>query len=239
MKRMLSTIIIILALLFVTGLNTSFAADATNVPQQHLSPDQNGYVGALNNRPSNAPSDKERENQSITPLSVGYWYQHEPSTIRVYMRSQNVVENHKFSTYLRDVLPNEWVASWDSDALKAGVISVRSYGWYCTNHPKYANWGADVDNTTASQVFKDGSHKASTDSAIDATNGEALIYGSTEIPGFYKAGSYGSARESSSYNFYNNAYQNGEHYYANQGKSYRWMLSYYYPSTSVITGNGY
>ncbi|MFX3617814.1 MAG: SpoIID/LytB domain-containing protein [Sporolactobacillus sp.] len=215
-----------------------FEADNNNVLQQNPQPNQNGYIGALNNRPSNAPSDKEQENKSITPLSAGYWYQNEPSTIRVYLRSKGVVENHKFDTYLRDVLPNEWVASWDSDSLKAGAVSVRSFGWYYRNYPKYDSIGADVDDTTACQIFKDGSHMSSTDSAISATQGEAIIYGSKEIPGYFKAGSYGTGRDSSSYNFYNNAYQNGEHYYANQGRSYRWMLSYYYPETSVITGNG-
>lgn len=242
MKKFVSALIIC-TLMLVIGLNNVFAAGSEKL--QNLQPGDPGYVGALNDRPSNAPSETTGSTTgTIKPLNAGYWYQYEPSTIKVLVREKNdpkatgPVKSYDFGYYLQNVLPNEWVASWPSEALKAGAVSVRSYAWYCTNHYKYPNVGAALDNTTNSQVFKPGTAVSKTNSAISATSGEALIYGSTEVPGYYKAGSYGSGRDSSSYNINNNAYQNGEHYWADQGKTYRWMLTYYYPGTSIITGNG-
>ncbi|WP_445613261.1 SpoIID/LytB domain-containing protein [Geobacillus sp. YF-1] len=230
--------------ILVIGLNNDvFAAGSERL--QNLQPSDPGYVGALNDRPSNGPSETtEPTTGTIKPLNADYWYQYEPSTIKVLMREKNdptatgPVKSYDFGYYLQNVLPNEWFASWPSEALKAGAVSVRSYAWYCTNHYKYPNIGAALDNTINSQVFKPGTAVSKTNSAISATSGEALIYGGTEIPGYYKAGSYGPDRDSSSYNINNNAYQNGEHYWADQGKTYRWMLTYYYPGTSIITGNG-
>lgn len=34
-------------------------------------------------------------------------------------------------------------------------------------------------------------------------------------------------------------YQNGTHYWADNGKDYLFMSTYYYPGTSLITGNGF
>lgn len=250
-KKMFKCLVVasIVSLSFPVGkLSTYAASNQTTVKQQNLKPGQDGYVGALNNRPSNTPTSKNSKlspsSISINPNNAGYWYQYEPSTIRVLMRTDNnpnnsgSVSSYNFGYYLKNVLPNEWVGSWPTQSLEAGAVSIRSYGWYCTNNPKYPSVGADLDNTVNSQVFKPGTEYSATNSAVSSTSGEALIRSATEIPGYYKAGSYSSGRDSSSYNFYNNAYQNGEHYYADNGKSYSWMLDYYYPGTSVITGSG-
>ncbi|WP_083517317.1 SpoIID/LytB domain-containing protein [Alicyclobacillus shizuokensis] len=215
--------------------------------QQGLQPGDQGYVGALNNRPSNEYIPTTKSDGEPNVSSGGSWYDYEPSTIKVLMRTNNnpsasgTVKSYNFGYYLNNVLPNEWEASWPSQALEAGAVSIRSYGWYCVNHPKYPDVGAALDNTINSQVFKPGSSTSKTNNAISDTAGLAIIYygnGGSEQPGFFKAGSYGPGRDSSSYSFYNNAYQNGEWYYANQGKSWSWMLSYYYPGTSLIQGSG-
>ncbi|WEG12847.1 SpoIID/LytB domain-containing protein [Pullulanibacillus sp. KACC 23026] len=243
MKLLISTLSLLL-LLTIGGLSSAFADDT---PQQNLQPGQDGYVGALNDRPSNSFTTNSTSNSSnaITPnIMPGHWYDYEPSSIKVLVRTGNnpsasgTVKTYNFGTYLDDVLPNEWVASWPSNSLKAGAVSVRSYAWYCTNYPKYPSVGADLDNTVNSQVFKSGSALTSTTNAIKATVDEALVNVYTEVPGYYKAGTYGSGRDSSSYNIKNNAYQNGEHYWADQGKTYTWMLSYYYPGTSIVYGSG-
>jgi len=244
----------VLATLAVTGFAPVFAAESTQVgtqpAQQNLQPGQQGYVGALNNRPSNAftpASSATTSKGAESPMYVGYWYQFEPSSITVLMRPNNdpsasgTVSTYNFGYYLDNVLPNEWVASWPTQALEAGAVSVRSFGWYCSNYPKYPNVGADVDNTVNSQVFKPGTSTSATNNAISATVDQAVNYdngGPVEQPGFFKAGTYGTARDSSSYSFYNNAYQNGEDYWANQGKTYQWMLSYYYPGTNIVVGSG-
>ncbi len=212
-----------------------------------LNPGDSGYVGALNDRPSNAftPNTKNSSNTTtVSPMVAGYWWQYEPSTIAVLVRPNNdpsssgTVTTYHFGYYLRNVLPNEWVGSWPANSLDAGAIAVRSYGWYCVNYPKYPTVGAAVDNTTNSQVFKPNTMLSSTDNAFVNTDGLAIGYNNAQQPGFYKAGTYGSSRDSSSYSFYNNMYQNGTDYWANNGESYSWMTSYYYPGTNLVSGSG-
>jgi hypothetical protein len=45
-----------------------------------------------------------------------------------------------FKTYVKDVLPNEWLANWDQAAYQAGGLAVKTFGWYHTIHwrPRYA-----------------------------------------------------------------------------------------------------
>jgi len=229
-------------------LSAGSVAFASTIPasNQNLQPGQAGYVGALNNRPSNAapPSTSTGLNASITPDTVGYWWQYEPSTIPVLVRPNNdpsangTVTTYNFGYYLDNVLPNEWEGAWPAQALEAGAVSVRSYGWYYDNYPKYPNVGAAVDNTTNCQVFKPGTAQTTTNTAISTTRGYALSYGIAEQAGFFKAGSYGTGRDSSSYSWYNNNYQNGDDYWANQGENYIWMLNYYYPGTTIEEGSG-
>lgn len=59
-----------------------------------------------------------------------------PTTIKVLVRTgtKAVITTVPFENYVEDVLPNEWIESWDLDALKAGAIAVKSYAWYWTNH---------------------------------------------------------------------------------------------------------
>ncbi|GAA4380931.1 hypothetical protein GCM10023088_44940 [Actinomadura verrucosospora] len=95
-----------------------------------------------------------------------------PSTILVYRVSLGRVDRVTFKSYVKDVLPNEWVPSWPAESLKAGAMAVKSYGWYWALHSTRTTSGGqcfDVYDTTSSQVYKPGSAKASTSAAVDAT----------------------------------------------------------------------
>jgi hypothetical protein len=35
-----------------------------------------------------------------------------------------------FKSYVRDVLPNEWLPGWESGAYQAGALAVKQYAWY-------------------------------------------------------------------------------------------------------------
>ncbi|MFF2875116.1 SpoIID/LytB domain-containing protein [Gottfriedia sp. NPDC057991] len=261
-KSFLFATVLILAFL---GLSSIYVfANETNYATEEqvteLLPSDPNYVGANANRPTIAPNDilsdsnyKEVESTgpSISPRvdALGKWYNNEPTKIKIYIRKNNdpkasgVTQTIDFSTYLRNVLPNEWISTWKPEALKMGAISVRSFGWYYVNHPKYSNLGAYVDNTTNCQVYKPNTSTPQTDAAFKATKGIAVhhVVNSTSIQdvGYYKAGTNGPGRDSSKYNEYNNVYQNGTQYWAKQGKDFKYMASYYYPGTSLVTGNGY
>ena len=57
-----------------------------------------------------------------------------PSSILVYRKSAGSVVRVDFKTYVKNVLPNEWVSSWPAESLKAGAVAVKSYGWYWALH---------------------------------------------------------------------------------------------------------
>lgn len=84
----------------------------------------------------------------------------------------NVVE---LEDYLRSVVPSEMPHSWPAEALKAQSVVARSYA--VANHGRFASDGFDLCATAACQVY-DGmaSEHPSSDEAVKATRGEALMY---------------------------------------------------------------
>lgn len=248
MLKKIFRIWLIVTLILAFSSQAVFAATA-----KKLLPGDKGYVGALNDRPSNNVGmvvPKPSKNTSTSPLASSTWYNYEPTTIDVLVRPNNdpsasgTVTNYDYGYYCQNVLPNEWEGNWPAQSLDVGAVCVRSYAWYCVNNPKYPNVGAALDNTINSQVFKPGTALTSTNSAFSNTKGEARIfwqdlYTGVQLPCYYKAGSYGTSRDSSSYNFNNNVYQLGTEYWADNNNSYTWMLDYYYPQTNQIWGQGF
>ena len=48
--------------------------------------------------------------------------------------SPGTVERVAFKTYVKNVLPNEWMTSWPAASLEAGAMAVKSFGWYWALH---------------------------------------------------------------------------------------------------------
>ncbi len=95
-----------------------------------------------------------------------------PTTILVYRVSLNRVDRVDFKTYVKNVLPNEWITSWPTESLRAGAMAVKHFGWYWALHSTRKTPSGqcfDVYDSTSSQVYKPGSAKASTSAAVDAT----------------------------------------------------------------------
>ena len=73
--------------------------------------------------------------------------------------------------YVQRGLDNEWIASWDSDSLKAGTIPFRSYGaWHVMNSP-YA--GYDICAGPCCQAFENTGFNSAI-AAANATRGLML-----------------------------------------------------------------
>ncbi|TYB45872.1 hypothetical protein FXF51_59850 [Nonomuraea sp. PA05] len=103
-----------------------------------------------------------------------------PTTILVYRTAVNRVERVDFKTYVKNVLPNEWVSSWPKESLKAGAMAVKNFGWYWALHSNRKTSSGqcfDVYDHTSSQVYEPGSAKAVTSAAVDATWGTRLTRG--------------------------------------------------------------
>jgi peptidoglycan hydrolase-like amidase len=57
-----------------------------------------------------------------------------PKTIRVLRTNESKIVEINYKEYVKNVLPNEWTASWDMEALKAGALAVKTYAWYWILH---------------------------------------------------------------------------------------------------------
>ncbi len=95
-----------------------------------------------------------------------------PATIRIYDEPSNTVTIRDFKTYVKEVLPNEWFASWEMEALQAGAMAVRNFGWWATTHGplRYAPNGQcyDVRSDDYSRAGEPGSAEPRTTEAVDS-----------------------------------------------------------------------
>jgi stage II sporulation SpoD-like protein len=100
-----------------------------------------------------------------------------PENIKVYRHESGNSESRDFVFYATHVLPNEWISSWDADALAAGAVAVRTYAAYkaMTGHA-YSSGSdcADVRDDTQDQVFDPTWSAGSTDAAVYASYGSIL-----------------------------------------------------------------
>jgi hypothetical protein len=179
-----------------------------------------------------------------------------PSTIRVWRRGldgsstscSGRVDVIPLEKYVKGVLPHEWIRSWHSESLKSGAIAIRTYAAsWIRKGGKYTC--ADLDDTTASQVYKDQFY-AVTSSAVDATAGTFVMKNGAPVFAEYSAENghptatgvsdsvcAGRAR----YGHGRGTCQWGSQRWANQSKSHKWILEHYYPGAKVVqvgTGGG-
>lgn len=95
-----------------------------------------------------------------------------PSTILVYRTKLGRVDRVGFKTYVKNVLPNEWVSSWPNASLDSGALAVKSYAWYWALHSTRKTGSGqcyDVRDDTADQVYRPWSAVSSTSAAVDRT----------------------------------------------------------------------
>lgn len=113
-----------------------------------------------------------------------------PSSILVYRTDQGRVERVDFRTYVKNVLPNEWISSWPAESLKAGAVAVKSYAWYWALHSTRKTPSGqcyDVRDDTGDQVYKPGTATTPTNAAVDATWATRLARGGKVLSAHYCA----------------------------------------------------
>ncbi len=95
----------------------------------------------------------------------------------------------RFVDYLRNALPNEWVAAWPPAALDAGAIAVKQFAWYTTVvERKWRGRGYpfDVVDNTCDQYYRDASADPRTDAAIQRTWGTLLVRSGVPVRMYYR-----------------------------------------------------
>lgn len=96
----------------------------------------------------------------------------------------------RFADYLRNVLPNEWVASWPNAALDAGAVAVKQYAWHTAFIArKWRNQGYTFDllDSTCDQHYQPESYRPATDAALARTWWITLTRNGNLFPLYYRA----------------------------------------------------
>lgn len=78
--------------------------------------------------------------------------------------------------YLCGVVPGEMPSSFASETLKAQAVCARTYAAIQALGTSYETYHADVDDTTACQVYLPANENQAATDAVNATAGEVLIY---------------------------------------------------------------
>lgn len=133
---------------------------------------------------------------AVTSCSGYYSDVAPPSTIRILRTSDSTMVTRDCRTYVKEVLPNEWIPSWNESSLQAGAMAVRNFGWWWVNNGPngYVNGQCyDVRDDTGSQVWLQNSSTSTTNAAVDAIWSASRATrndgsGSKIFPTYYKAG---------------------------------------------------
>ena len=121
-------------------------------------------------RPGNAGSCSNAVSTTTPPSAT--------TRVRVLVRTPNsdtvTISSVPFLTYVQNVLPNEWPATFDGDARKAGAVAVKTYAWYWMSHfGGYVGGDPsqcfDVTDDQDFQVYKAASALTATNSSISQT----------------------------------------------------------------------
>ena len=169
-----------------------------------------------------------------------------PPSIKVLVRTSATtatITPVNFETYVENVLPNEWPASWDGDALKAGAVAVKSYAWYWVTH--YGGYVGkpspttcfDVTDDTSFQVYRAGSATARTNAAVQESwpvvarvNGQVL---QTGYNGYLKSPTETCGTNATGYTLSQWGSQNCVE--ENTGNKYNVILQDYYSGVQLAT----
>ncbi|MCX7996502.1 MAG: hypothetical protein N2691_01935 [Patescibacteria group bacterium] len=105
------------------------------------------------------------------------------------------VDTIPFKDYVRNVLPNEWISTWHPEALKAGAIAVKNYGWrkkvvgarsYLQSMHNLDK-PPDITDTTCDQVYLPNTSRPSTDAAVEAIWDYRITRNNALLANFYLA----------------------------------------------------
>jgi len=199
--------------------------------------------------------------QESTARSANYTCDNLPSTIRVGTNCNcnncTTVSVMGIEVYTRKGLNDEWIASWNTESLKAGSLPYKSYGAYHVAHPIATNF--DISSTTCRQVW-DSDYASSCISACAVTQGKYMVTSTNNIafteysaennglnaPAGTSCGDGYAGNSTSSpciadalcaghdrYGHGRGMCQWGTQRWALQGKTYQWIADHYYNPVNI------
>jgi hypothetical protein len=153
------------------------------------------------------------------------------------------VDTVNFKDYVKRVLPNEWISTWQPESLKAGAMAAKHYGWrkamvgarhYLKNMHNLDKYPDIVDNT-CDQVYFPNSGKASTDAAVEAIWNYKMTKDNKLFSNFYLA----TESQCSSSPYQPCMPQWGTQYRAQEGKTWQEIVQQYYGPVVISTFKPY
>ena len=108
-----------------------------------------------------------------------------------------LVNELPIETYVKYVLPSEMPKSFEAEALKAQAVCARTYAYTQMRNGVYAQYGANLDDTTAYQVYHAFSRYEETDAAVDATKGQVITQNGELVTCYYFSTSPGVTNDMS------------------------------------------
>lgn len=128
-----------------------------------------------------------KENGEIMPMAVDppmlshYSTYSYPTSIKVKLNKtgNNAIVTVSMTSYMKNVLPNEWIPSWNTEALKAGAYCVKMVGIYRAISPMSSAGGYNLTQST--QMYKPNSSYASTSNAIDSISNSGMADSSGKL----------------------------------------------------------
>ena len=102
-----------------------------------------------------------------------------------------LVNEVPIETYLRYVLPSEMPTYFSYEALKAQAVCARTFAYKQMQSDTYAAYGANLDDSTAFQVYHASGTYEITDRAVEDTRGLVLTYEGELIACYYYSTSTG------------------------------------------------
>lgn len=121
-------------------------------------------------------------------------------TIELSKRDEGVVVINELSVeeYLYGVVPSEMPVAYNMEALKAQAICARAYAYRQMDSEVYAEFGAHLDDSVASQVYNNVAEDERAIYAVDDTYGVVPCYNDEVIEAFFFSTSCGTTCSNSS-----------------------------------------
>lgn len=96
-----------------------------------------------------------------------------------------LVNRISMESYIKYVVPSEMPRSFHPEALKAQAICARTFAYLKLYNQDYAEYGANLDNSTEYQVYHASTRFEETDKAVDETKGLVMTYNNQIIPCYF------------------------------------------------------
>lgn len=136
------------------------------------------------------------EKLTVTTLTRGYGVPSYDGIIELVANGGVAVINEiPFEEYLYGVVPSEMPASYEMEALKCQAVCARSYAYHQMQEIAYPQYQAQVDDSTAFQVYGNSEIQPSVIQAVDETAGQKLWYQGQVAAAYYYSTSCGMSTD--------------------------------------------